>query len=170
MQMFNPMWCLVRGHHNTTRQCQGEQELRWFVVETDALSKMRLETPTVSRLAILDEARRWASSGEDTAKNPTQMPAPERWSEGEWERFAWLKSHVIADTATAGPQVASEDIAALERVVTPFVFRRYMDYEAFEALRDLHEAGRAITQVLSAVSHGRVDYPEAGKGAAGRVS
>ncbi len=61
------------------------------------------------------------------------------YSQGrEWERFAWLKSHVIADTATAGPQVASEDIAALERVVTPFVFRRYMDYEAFEALRDLH--------------------------------
>jgi hypothetical protein len=28
----------------------------------------------------------------------------------------------------------------------------------------------AISQVLAAVSHGRVDYPEAGKGASGKVS
>ncbi len=56
----------------------------------------------------------------------------------EWERFAWLKSCVIADTAQAGTQAANDDAAALERIVTPFVFRRYLDYDAFEALRDLH--------------------------------
>jgi len=32
-------------------------------------------------------------------------------------------------------------------------------------LRDLHAVGRAISQVLAAVAHARVDYPAAGKGA-----
>ncbi|MCZ7561120.1 MAG: bifunctional [glutamate--ammonia ligase]-adenylyl-L-tyrosine phosphorylase/[glutamate--ammonia-ligase] adenylyltransferase [Burkholderiaceae bacterium] len=56
----------------------------------------------------------------------------------EWERFAWLKGRVIADSGLAGEAARRDDESALERVVTPFVFRRYMDYEAFAALRDLH--------------------------------
>ena len=56
----------------------------------------------------------------------------------EWERFAWLKGRVLADSGVAGDAARSDDEAALERIVTPFVFRRYMDYEAFAALRDLH--------------------------------
>ena len=56
----------------------------------------------------------------------------------EWERFAWLKGRVIADTGCAGEAARREDCRQLERIVTPFVFRRYLDYEAFAALRDLH--------------------------------
>ncbi len=63
----------------------------------------------------------------------------------EWERFAWLKGRVLAGTALAGPAALHDDTAALERIVTPFVFRRYMDYEAFAALRDLH--GKIRTEV-----------------------
>jgi len=52
----------------------------------------------------------------------------------EWERFAWLKSRVVA------PQdcVASPQVQALRGVVLPFVFRRYLDYSVFDALRVLH--------------------------------
>ena len=52
----------------------------------------------------------------------------------EWERFAWLKSRVIAPRAA----IASGSAQALRGVVLPFVFRKYLDYNVFEALRTLH--------------------------------
>ncbi|MCZ2407549.1 MAG: bifunctional [glutamate--ammonia ligase]-adenylyl-L-tyrosine phosphorylase/[glutamate--ammonia-ligase] adenylyltransferase [Burkholderiales bacterium] len=52
----------------------------------------------------------------------------------EWERFAWLKSRVVAPRAA----IDSEGVQALRAVVLPFVFRRYLDYNVFEALRGLH--------------------------------
>ncbi|MFY8177886.1 MAG: bifunctional [glutamate--ammonia ligase]-adenylyl-L-tyrosine phosphorylase/[glutamate--ammonia-ligase] adenylyltransferase [Limnohabitans sp.] len=51
----------------------------------------------------------------------------------EWERFAWLKSRVVA------PRSAKATAAALRETVLPFVFRRYLDYSVFEALRGLHQ-------------------------------
>jgi len=66
------------------------------------------------------------------------------YSQGrEWERFAWLKSNVIADTAQAGEPARRDDALSLERIVTPFVFRRYLDYDAFASLRDLHRLIRS---------------------------
>ena len=56
----------------------------------------------------------------------------------EWERFAWLKGRVLADSGLAGAAARADDEAAIERIVAPFVYRRYMDYEAFTALRELH--------------------------------
>src|SRR5262249_29264483 len=44
-----------------------------------------------------------------------------------WERYAWLKSRVIA-----GPG------DALPGLVQPFVYRRYLDFVMLEQLRDLH--------------------------------
>jgi [glutamine synthetase] adenylyltransferase / [glutamine synthetase]-adenylyl-L-tyrosine phosphorylase len=52
----------------------------------------------------------------------------------EWERFAWLKSRVVAPRASLGD--GSTD--ALRQLVLPFVFRRYLDYNVFESLRVLH--------------------------------
>ncbi len=52
----------------------------------------------------------------------------------EWERFAWLKSRVIAPFDAVRFGSAHE----LRRVVLPFVFRRYLDYNVFDALRVLH--------------------------------
>ena len=53
----------------------------------------------------------------------------------EWERFAWLKSRVIAPAAA----VTSGRAMALRDVVQPFVYRRYLDYGVFEGLRQLHQ-------------------------------
>ncbi len=61
----------------------------------------------------------------------------------EWERFAWLKARVIADSATVDRAARVDDESALTRIVTPFVYRRYLDFEAFGALRDLHAKVRS---------------------------
>ena len=52
----------------------------------------------------------------------------------EWERFAWLKSRVVAPQHAIGSPCAQQ----LRAVVVPFVFRRYLDYNVFDALRGLH--------------------------------
>jgi len=53
----------------------------------------------------------------------------------EWERFAWMKSRVIAPKAA----IQNGSAMALRSVVLPFVFRRYLDYNVFESLRTLHQ-------------------------------
>jgi glutamate-ammonia-ligase adenylyltransferase len=45
----------------------------------------------------------------------------------EWERYAWIKAAVVA-----GDRVAGERLMAL---LKPFVYRRYLDFSAFESLR-----------------------------------
>jgi glutamate-ammonia-ligase adenylyltransferase len=52
----------------------------------------------------------------------------------EWERFAWLKSRVVAPTQAR----SDASLQALRQLVLPFVFRRYLDYNVFESLRVLH--------------------------------
>ena len=61
----------------------------------------------------------------------------------EWERFAWLKARVIADSGLAGPANRAGDEEILRSIVRPFVFRRYLDFRAFAALRDLHSMIRS---------------------------
>ena len=60
----------------------------------------------------------------------------------EWERFAWLKSRVVAPRAA----VTSGRALALRALVTPFVYRRYLDYGVFEGLRQLHHKIREEAQ------------------------
>ncbi len=60
----------------------------------------------------------------------------------EWERFAWLKSRVVAPRRA----VASGQALALRSLVTPFVYRRYLDYGVFEGLRQLHQKIRDEAQ------------------------
>ncbi len=45
-----------------------------------------------------------------------------------WERYAWLKARAITGNH-------HDELAAL---VTPFVYRKYLDYDAYEGLRDIH--------------------------------
>ncbi|MDP1559496.1 MAG: bifunctional [glutamate--ammonia ligase]-adenylyl-L-tyrosine phosphorylase/[glutamate--ammonia-ligase] adenylyltransferase [Nitrosomonas sp.] len=49
----------------------------------------------------------------------------------EWERYAWIKSRVIA-----GPPEAESLL--MEQIVRPFVFRKYLDFSAYESMRSLH--------------------------------
>ena len=60
----------------------------------------------------------------------------------EWERFAWLKSRVVAPRES----VTSGRALALRSLVTPFVYRKYLDYGVFEGLRQLHRKIRDEAQ------------------------
>ena len=66
----------------------------------------------------------------------------------EWERFAWLKSRVVAPAAC----LLDASAQALRGAVLPFVFRRYLDYSVFDALRVLH---RQIREHAAKRSAGR---------------
>ncbi|MCY1204919.1 Bifunctional glutamine synthetase adenylyltransferase/adenylyl-removing enzyme [compost metagenome] len=66
----------------------------------------------------------------------------------EWERFAWMKSRVVAPRAV----VLGGQAQALRNVVLPFVFRRYLDYSVFDSLRILH---RQIREQSARRSAGR---------------
>jgi [glutamine synthetase] adenylyltransferase / [glutamine synthetase]-adenylyl-L-tyrosine phosphorylase len=60
----------------------------------------------------------------------------------EWERFAWLKSRVVAPRAS----VTNGKALALRDMVTAFVYRKYLDYGVFEGLRQLHRKVREEAQ------------------------
>ncbi|MCC6474006.1 MAG: bifunctional [glutamate--ammonia ligase]-adenylyl-L-tyrosine phosphorylase/[glutamate--ammonia-ligase] adenylyltransferase [Burkholderiales bacterium] len=51
----------------------------------------------------------------------------------EWERYAWIKARALT----------GENHAALQSIVRPFVYRKYLDYGAFGAMRELHAEVRA---------------------------
>ncbi|MBP6057847.1 MAG: bifunctional [glutamate--ammonia ligase]-adenylyl-L-tyrosine phosphorylase/[glutamate--ammonia-ligase] adenylyltransferase [Nitrosomonas sp.] len=51
----------------------------------------------------------------------------------EWERYAWIKGRVIAGHAN----IEAESIL-MEKIVRPFVFRKYLDFGAYESMRSLH--------------------------------
>lgn len=46
----------------------------------------------------------------------------------EWERYAWIKARVLD----------GERYRELETIARPFVFRKYLDFGAINAMRDLH--------------------------------
>jgi len=60
----------------------------------------------------------------------------------EWERLAWLKSRVVAPRDATSLRKA----LALRDLITPFVYRRYLDYSVFEGLRVIHRKIREEAQ------------------------
>ncbi len=75
----------------------------------------------------------------------------------DWERFAWLKGRVISCPVLSDGAAFRQQCAALEALVRPFVFRKYLDFSAIASLRDLHEQIRAQTRARSARRAGGVD-------------
>lgn len=67
----------------------------------------------------------------------------------EWERFAWLKSRVVAPLSGMGGPGDTRTLA-LRNLVTPFVYRRYLDYGVFEGLRQLHGKIRSEAKARAA--------------------
>jgi glutamate-ammonia-ligase adenylyltransferase len=47
----------------------------------------------------------------------------------EWERYAMIKARVIAGDITAGEK--------LQQLLNPFIYRRYVDFSAFDSLREM---------------------------------
>ena len=49
----------------------------------------------------------------------------------EWERYAWIKARVITPAD-------SQEAAELGKLAQPFIYRKYLDFGAFESMRKLH--------------------------------
>jgi [glutamine synthetase] adenylyltransferase / [glutamine synthetase]-adenylyl-L-tyrosine phosphorylase len=78
----------------------------------------------------------------------------------EWERFAWLKSRVIAPAQAMNEKSAS----GLRSAVLPFVFRKYLDYSVFDALRTLHRQIREHAAKRAAGNPGRANDVKLSRG------
>jgi glutamate-ammonia-ligase adenylyltransferase len=64
----------------------------------------------------------------------------------EWERYAWMKARAL----TGSPQ----ELQALDALVQPFVYRRYLDYGSIHALRGMH------AQIRAEVRRQEIRHPE----------
>jgi glutamate-ammonia-ligase adenylyltransferase len=62
----------------------------------------------------------------------------------EWERYAWIKARVISPRDD--PKFSHPQIAELERLTQPFVFRKYLDFGAIDSMRKLHAQIRLEVQ------------------------
>jgi glutamate-ammonia-ligase adenylyltransferase len=49
----------------------------------------------------------------------------------EWERYAWIKSRILAGSNTI-------KLTLLEQIIQPFIFRKYLDFGAYESMREMH--------------------------------
>ena len=63
----------------------------------------------------------------------------------DWERFAWLKGRIVSEPVFASPEQFEAQKADIQSLVTPFVFRKYLDFSAISSLTKLHEMVRAET-------------------------
>lgn len=57
----------------------------------------------------------------------------------EWERYAWVKARVVNRPFFSKSDDFKALVDSLEDIRRPFVFRRYLDFNALAALRDLHQ-------------------------------
>jgi glutamate-ammonia-ligase adenylyltransferase len=51
----------------------------------------------------------------------------------EWERYAYIKARIVGPSV---PKPVADEL--MHDLITPFVYRRYLDYGVFESLRDMH--------------------------------
>jgi glutamate-ammonia-ligase adenylyltransferase len=49
----------------------------------------------------------------------------------EWERYAWIKSRILTGSNTI-------KLTLLEQTIQPFIFRKYLDFGAYESMREMH--------------------------------
>lgn len=74
----------------------------------------------------------------------------------EWERYAWTKARALTGKST--------DIAALEAIVHPFIYRRYLDFSVIDALRSMHAQIRAEVKRLETLHPERSNNVKLGRG------
>lgn len=52
----------------------------------------------------------------------------------EWERYAWIRARILNTGENHQPHWTE----MLEKIVRPFIYRKYLDFGAINAMRDLH--------------------------------
>jgi len=74
----------------------------------------------------------------------------------EWERYAWTKARALTGTES--------DIAALEAISRPFIYRRYLDFGSIDALRSMHAQIRAEVKRQESLHPERSNNVKLGRG------
>ena len=74
----------------------------------------------------------------------------------EWERYAWTKARALTGTEA--------DIAALEAISRPFIYRRYLDFGSIDALRSMHAQIRAEVKRQESLHPERSNNVKLGRG------
>jgi glutamate-ammonia-ligase adenylyltransferase len=74
----------------------------------------------------------------------------------EWERYAWVKARAVTGF--------DADIAALDAIVRPFVFRRYLDFGVIDAIRTMHGQIRAEVERQERLHPDRSNNVKLGRG------
>jgi [glutamine synthetase] adenylyltransferase / [glutamine synthetase]-adenylyl-L-tyrosine phosphorylase len=82
----------------------------------------------------------------------------------EWERFAWLKGRVVSAPVFATAEQFEQQAQSMAGVVRPFVYRKYLDFGAISALRELRALIRAESSRRNAGRAERTDNVKLGRG------
>lgn len=68
------------------------------------------------------------------------------YTEGrDWERFAWLKGRIVNRPVFSSDETFGRSVQSLYQLITPFVYRKYVDFSAISALSRIHEMIRVET-------------------------
>ncbi|WJF89779.1 bifunctional [glutamate--ammonia ligase]-adenylyl-L-tyrosine phosphorylase/[glutamate--ammonia-ligase] adenylyltransferase [Paraburkholderia bonniea] len=79
----------------------------------------------------------------------------------EWERYAWIKGRLVSEPTSAAAQRLAQQ---LEAIVTPFVYRRYLDFGVIDAIRALHVQIRQEAQRRASMRPDKADDIKLGRG------
>jgi glutamate-ammonia-ligase adenylyltransferase len=79
----------------------------------------------------------------------------------EWERYAWIKGRLVSgsDSEAAGRLSKQLDV-----IVTPFIYRRYLDFGVISAIRALHLQIRQEAQRRASMRPDKADDIKLGRG------
>lgn len=79
----------------------------------------------------------------------------------EWERYAWIKGRLVSEGESESARRLAKQ---LDAIVTPFVYRRYLDYGVISAIRSLHLQIRQEAQRRASMRPDKADDIKLGRG------
>lgn len=141
---------------------RGVIDAQSFFTRVVRLQTQLLSDPTAEGFAFRVDLRLRPNGGSGPVIHTLSMLENYLVVQGrEWERYAWVKARVVNRPVAGQAERFAQQVQAMEDIRLPFVYRRYLDYNALSALRELHaqireEAGRRAgrRQVRSSVGGG----------------
>ncbi|WP_133650217.1 bifunctional [glutamate--ammonia ligase]-adenylyl-L-tyrosine phosphorylase/[glutamate--ammonia-ligase] adenylyltransferase [Paraburkholderia flava] len=79
----------------------------------------------------------------------------------EWERYAWIKGRLVSEGRSESAQRLAKQLKA---IVTPFIYRRYLDFGVIGAIRALHVQIRQEAQRRASMRPDKADDIKLGRG------
>jgi glutamate-ammonia-ligase adenylyltransferase len=140
---------LIREDGETTGQDsgRGKTDLFSFFARVGRRMAVLLEEPTADGFAFRVDLRLRPNGDSGPMVCSLAMLEDYFVVQGrEWERYAWVKARVVNQPIAQDRLSFQRDLEGLEGLRRPFVYRRYLDFSAISALRDLHRQIREEAQ------------------------